>query len=153
VYLEDLRAGKSFSKARNPYILNNLKDFEGNYIEALGTGIPYMISLMAEIGKPPPAFEERGEFLVIFYSSDKKNEKTKTVINTKDKEITSTELYQEERQKLAMEYVKKNGSISNREYRSLSQVSESTAMRDLEDLVVRGSLKIVGKRRTRRYTI
>ncbi len=42
-----------------------------------------------------------------------------------------------------------NLSVLNREYRDLTGVSEQTAMRDLEMLVEQGTLKKVGKTRSR----
>ncbi len=60
---------------------------------------------------------------------------------------------QKRRFALAMRYVQEHGSITNGEYRQLTGVSINTALRDLEVLVSRGSLKIVGKRRGRRYEL
>jgi predicted HTH transcriptional regulator len=53
---------------------------------------------------------------------------------------------------LAMQHVQQYGSITSGEYRELKEVSENTATRDLELLVQRGALKIVGKTRGRKYT-
>src|SRR6266516_691449 len=44
-------------------------------------------------------------------------------------------------------------SVLNREYRDLTGVSEQTAMRDLEMLVEQGTLKKVGKTRSRQYKL
>jgi predicted HTH transcriptional regulator len=52
-----------------------------------------------------------------------------------------------------MRYVHEKGSISNREYRALTNVSESTGMRDLDILVSRGALRAVGQKRARRYLL
>ncbi len=43
--------------------------------------------------------------------------------------------------------------VLNREYRDLTGVSEQTAMRDLEMLVEQGTLKKVGKTRSRQYKL
>jgi predicted HTH transcriptional regulator len=59
----------------------------------------------------------------------------------------------EQRFTLIMQYVREHEQITNREYRQLADVSESTALRDLETLVERGSLQRVGKRRGRHYRL
>lgn len=52
-----------------------------------------------------------------------------------------------------MRYVQEHGSITNREYRGLTGVSEQTANRDLEALAVQGVLLSVGAKRGRRYKL
>lgn len=59
----------------------------------------------------------------------------------------------QERQALALRYVHEHGSISNQQYRELTGVSDRTALRDLEALVMRGVLRTIGKRRGRRYVL
>ena len=54
---------------------------------------------------------------------------------------------------IALVRVREHEQITNREYRQLAGVSESTALRDLETLVERGSLQRVGKRRGRHYRL
>jgi predicted HTH transcriptional regulator len=59
----------------------------------------------------------------------------------------------DERLKAAMQHVHTQGSITNRDYRAITGVSESTGMRDLEILVKRGSLRAVGQKKARRYIL
>jgi predicted HTH transcriptional regulator len=59
----------------------------------------------------------------------------------------------EERQQLALRYVHEHGSITNKEYRAITGASENTALRDLDDLIERGSLRGLGKRRARHYKL
>lgn len=47
----------------------------------------------------------------------------------------------------------RNLSITNKEYRNLTGVSETTALRDLEVLVGRGSIRPAGKGRVRSYLL
>lgn len=56
-----------------------------------------------------------------------------------------------QRHRLALEYITEHGSITNREYRTITSVSERTAARDLETLVEQGSLRAFGKLRSRTY--
>jgi predicted HTH transcriptional regulator len=60
-------------------------------------------------------------------------------------------LIQSRRQEIGLRYIQEHGAITNMEYRNLTGVSESTAMRDLEVLVEQGTLRAVGKRRGRKY--
>lgn len=53
-----------------------------------------------------------------------------------------------ERQKMALDYVKEHGRITNREYRELCDVGADTAHRDLLDLVNKGVLKREGSGRS-----
>ena len=62
-------------------------------------------------------------------------------------------LDQKARFNLAMRYVHENDSITNREYRKMTNISEQTANRDLETLVAQGLLKRVGKTRGRAYKL
>jgi predicted HTH transcriptional regulator len=59
----------------------------------------------------------------------------------------------DKRRAMAMRYVQEHGSITNRDYRELTGVSEQTANRDLEALVVQGGLTKVGEKRGRRYRL
>jgi len=45
----------------------------------------------------------------------------------------------------AIEYLQKNGKITNEEYRKLTKVSDTTAVRDLDELERLGLVKQVGK--------
>ncbi|TRZ89278.1 MAG: DeoR family transcriptional regulator [Methanosarcinales archaeon] len=58
-----------------------------------------------------------------------------------------------ERQQKAMNYVKKNGNITNKEYVEINNISRETAKRDLSDLVEKSVLKIEGKGRGMYYVI
>ena len=46
-----------------------------------------------------------------------------------------------ERQVKAIEYLKLNTSITNKEYQSLFDITDRTALRDLDDLVTKGLVK------------
>jgi predicted HTH transcriptional regulator len=59
----------------------------------------------------------------------------------------------DKRKSIGMRYVQEHGSITNREYRELTGVSEQTGNRDLEALVEQGALVKVGTKRGRRYKL
>jgi ATP-dependent DNA helicase RecG len=51
----------------------------------------------------------------------------------------------------AVLWVKRHGSITNRQYRELNGVSNKTAYLELADLIRRGGLRQEGTGKTRRY--
>ena len=166
ITLTELQQGKVRSKLRNPVIGTVLRDFPDGYMERVGSGITYMIDQMRKLGCPEPRFKEQGEIVVTFLKASPPIEDTSRtehvssqlpIISStrRDTRASSTELdfAREERQKLALRFVHEHGSIANKEYRTATGVSESTARRDLEKLVERGSLRAFGDKRTRRYKL
>ena len=57
------------------------------------------------------------------------------------------------RQQGAIVYLREQGRITNREYRSLFEVSYDTAYRDLRDLLEKGLVKRQGKGRATYYVL
>ncbi|MCK4247627.1 MAG: hypothetical protein KAX04_03720 [Methanomicrobia archaeon] len=56
------------------------------------------------------------------------------------------------RQKIALEYAKKYGKITNREYRNLfPRITDKTVYRDLQDMVKKGLIKPIGIKKGRYY--
>ncbi len=171
IKLEDIRRGKVGSKLRNPVIGTVLRDFPGGYMERVGSGISYMIEQMRKLGRPDPQFKEQGEIVVMFLRA---RESGGNVVSSPQPELWSdlplagSGLGKEsnssnriagvvstigERQRLALRYVHEHGSITNKQYRAITGVSENTALRDLDALVEQGSLKAIGKRRSRHYRL
>ena len=58
-----------------------------------------------------------------------------------------------ERQKKAIEYIKKKGSVSNKEYRNIFKISAATAKRELQDLVKKNICKTRGAGPSLKYII
>lgn len=56
-----------------------------------------------------------------------------------------------ERQKIALDFLKERGRITNREYREVCNVGADTAHRDLLDLINKGILKREGSGRSVYY--
>jgi predicted HTH transcriptional regulator len=167
VTLPELQQGKVRSRLRNPIIGTVLRDLPGGYMERVGSGINYMLDQMRKLGRPEPQFREQGEIIVIFLN---------TPLSTKDFPHTAPALSEQsvvghteerdlllpgkgqdsikvERQQLALRYIHEHGSITNKVYRAITGASENTALRDLDELVERGSLRAVGKRRARHYKL
>jgi ATP-dependent DNA helicase RecG len=128
--------------SRNPRLVNGL--YQWGYIEELGLGIDRMIEDMVSAGHTPPKFEAKSHrFSVILY-------------NTKDasRAVQAWEQNMNERQIKAVEYLQRQGSITNRDYRDLCpHVGPETLRLDLADLVSKGILLKIGDKRGTRYIL
>jgi len=127
--------------SRNPRIVGSL--FHWGYIEELGLGIDRMIEEMLQSGHKQPTFDARPySFTVTLYNARERLPvfADGTVLNS--------------RQARAMQYVRDHGSITNREYRTLSpDVSPETIRLDLADLVDRGLLLKIGSKKGTYYIL
>lgn len=118
------------SLPRNPLIAEPL--FRTQYIEKAGTGTTDMIDDCVNAGLPEPKFEQCGPHFVVTLWRD--------WLTTK----VLDEMGLNERQKSAVAIVKSLGKINNKTYRESFEVTDRTALRDLNDLVDKGALKKVG---------
>jgi ATP-dependent DNA helicase RecG len=127
--------------SRNPRMVNGL--FQWGYIEELGLGIDRMMEVMQQAGHKPPSFDARPySFAVTLYNAREKQVAPAWTRNTNH------------RQARALQYIRENGSITNREYRSLCQgVSAETLRLDLVDLVEQGILLKVGSKKGTYYIL
>ena len=139
ITIPDLLQLRVPSRPRNPLIAGFLRDIPG-YMERAGSGIRLMITEMRQLGLPDLDFVEQHEFVVIF-----RNGVPPTSADPAGLTPWNT------RQLRGLAQVQQVGSISNSEYRALTGASETTALRDLTDLVHHGSLVARGKKRGLRY--
>lgn len=177
ITLERLRQGEAPSMPRNPILASTLKDMPGGYMERVGSGIRFMINQMLASDLPEPEFKEQGEFVVTFFKNREaatlgstkslaptQSEQPLALTNTKvatnasvnlseaiEAKVLAGSLSPSERRVMAMDFVRQNGSISHKQYRELTGVAETTAIRDLEALVENGSLRKIGSGPKRRY--
>lgn len=127
--------------SRNPRLVNGL--FQWGYIEELGLGIDRMMEVMEQAGHSPPKFDARPySFAVTLHNERKKPKPPEWTRNTNH------------RQARALQYIRENGSITNREYRTLIQgVSAETLRLDLADMVEKSILIKVGSKKGTYYIL
>lgn len=117
--------------------------------EKLGTGFERIREICKEDNAPFPVIEfNKNYFYVTFRQSQE-------YLEMAERERAWEKLIAvlNERQKKAVDYVKENGRITNREYVKINDISRETAKRDLSDLVDKGLLKTVGRGRSLHYVI
>lgn len=83
--------------------------------------------------------------MVCFYRSEEKADKKPIKADKKPIKIV--------RENLIIDYVKNNGSISNKEARELLGLADSTTKRVLKEMVDKDILAVEGERKARRYHI
>jgi ATP-dependent DNA helicase RecG len=127
--------------SRNPRMVSGL--FQWGYIEELGLGIDRMIEVMEQAGHQPPNFDARPySFAVTLLNEREKPKPPEWMRNTNH------------RQARALQYIRENGSITNREYRQLCEgVSAETLRLDLADMVEKGILMKVGSNKGTHYIL
>ncbi|NJR12757.1 hypothetical protein HC776_02525 [bacterium] len=127
--------------SRNPRIVNGL--FQWGYIEELGLGIDRMIEVMEQAGREPPYFDARPYSFSVTLNSER--EKHRPLDWTRSAN---------HRQSRALQYIRENGSITNREYRILCEgVSAETLRLDLASMVDRGQVIKVGSKKGTHYIL
>lgn len=131
--------------SRNPRIVNGL--FHWGYIEELGLGIDRMIEDMLAAGHPKPIFRATPySFTVILKNT---LERPQVAPSPRDWGVPLNQ-----RQMRALQYVEREGRITNREYRQLCPgVSPETLRLDLADLVQKGLLLKIGDKRGTYYIL
>jgi len=134
---EDLKRDHK-SILRNPQIGKSF--FLIKFIEQWGTGTNRMIEQCLGHGLPEPLFEEVvGDFVVTF----RRYNITEEILNELNK-----------RQRKAIEYLVAQKRITNKEYRELnSNISDRTALNDLNELVDKGIIVAKGEKRYRYYIL
>jgi ATP-dependent DNA helicase RecG len=121
--LDDLRDAHP-SVPNNPLIAESL--YLARYIEKAGSGTQRMIELCREAALPEPSFELRADSFVITLWRDWLTNEVLTQLDVND------------RQRLAIMYLKTHGKISNTEYQQVADAIKKTATRDLNDLKKKG---------------
>lgn len=115
--------------------------YKGGHIEAWGRGTIKVIEECEKHGLIEPLIEERNGGVSITIFKDIYNEKYLSNLDIND------------RQKKAVQYIKENGFMTNTIYRDLYEVTDRTALRDIEELMKLFILKKIGAGRSTQYVI
>lgn len=121
--------------SRNPTLVKVLNRVK--YIEAIGDGINRIYDAVREHPLKPkmPLFRDVGENVIAaLFAAD---------LSKIEKEELKPEL--NERQEKAIKYLKLKGKINNKEYQVVCGTNRVTAFRDLNDLVGKGLVEMVGR--------
>ncbi|NYB52070.1 MAG: putative DNA binding domain-containing protein [Methanobacteriaceae archaeon] len=135
--VEDLKKAHD-SIRRNPLVAKCF--YRIGFVEEWGTGTQRIIKSCLENGLPEPLFEIKSGSLVVIIRKYKYAQLRKSEIG--------------ERQKKAIDYLLKNGRITNEEYRRINpDIGRYTALKDLKDLVSKGVITAEGKGRYTYYIL
>ena len=124
---------------RNPLVAEPL--YLARYIEKAGSGTLDMIEKCSEAFLPAPDFEERaGQFVTTIWR-DWLTEEVIVLLGLND------------RQRAAMNRIHQERRLTNAGYQEITSTSRATAKRDLEDLVRKGVLVLMGAGRGAFYNM
>ena len=133
---------KNFSETcmhRNPITYRLLNDSQWG--EGLNLGVKAMYRVMRQNKLPDPFFEVLGTVFRITLFGPLSSRKARPYGTANN------------RQKKAVEYLKKHESITAPQYAKIAGISHPTAITDLNELVAFGTLTQVGKGRSSRYLL
>jgi ATP-dependent DNA helicase RecG len=131
-------------------LLEDLPDEDGRVIcENRGTGITAMLEALRAAGMEPPRFDDRRTtFRLAFSNASLLDDATLAWLNR----FAAYDL--NDAQRLALAYLRREGRLTNADYRRLNPGLDSAEVtRQLADLVRRGLLDQHGTRRWTRYTL
>jgi len=131
---------ENLSKPKNTLLADVF--YKAGFIESWGRGTIKIMEKCQDQGLPEPDFEEdHGVFVVKFYQ-DKWNEENLRKLGIKERQIK------------AVMYAKEEKSINLASFKTIvSDVSEKTLYRDLQELVSKGILKELGEKKGRKYEL
>jgi len=136
--LEALKRSHS-SRPRNPIIADVC--FRGGYIDAWGRGTIKIIDTCKQADLPEPEMKELdGGFIITLFKD-----------NITPEQLTKLGL--NDRQVKAVLLIKEKGKITNSEYQILNEVSDRTALRDIEELTEKGILIKEGEKKGTYYKL
>ena len=136
--VEKLR-GAHESRPRNKLIARLF--FLIKTIEQWGTGTNEMIDACVGYDLPEPLFEDTGSSFIVTFRKSRFTEEVLEGLDLND------------RQHRAIGYVKERTEITNKIYREINKVGKVIAVAELNDLVTKGVLRIVGKGRSTKYVL
>jgi ATP-dependent DNA helicase RecG len=131
---------------RNRALMRLMEDT--HLVENRGSGIDAMIAAMRQANLEPPRFQDkRSSFWVVFRNHTLMNPEAIAWLN----QFASHPL--NDRQRVALAYLRLNGQITNGEFQRLNHVDSVTANRELRGLVQTGLVTQNSTRRWAFYTL
>ncbi|HLC55043.1 MAG TPA: RNA-binding domain-containing protein [Candidatus Nanoarchaeia archaeon] len=130
----------TISVQRNPITYRFLRDM--GYVEGLGTGISRMKNQMRKAGLNDPEFKFTESFFRIILSN--KKGVRKPIYEIRDLN---------ERQKKALEYLKKNKSLKAKTYSEINNVSYATSVNEINEMIHFNYIKKIGSYRGAYYIL
>ncbi len=121
----------------NPDIANTF--FRAGYVESWGRGTIKIIEKCNEQGLPNPEFSNTGNDFWLIFRKDIYNEEFLKSIKLNHRQLS------------ALLFWKKEKEITNSMYSKKYNITDRTALRDLNDLVKKGLLKKIGEKKKTKY--
>ena len=125
------------SLPRNPIIADVC--FKAGYIDTWGRGTLKIFNSCREAALPEPEIKPLDGGVLVTLYKDYLNEEQLRKLGLNERQIK------------AVEFVKENGKITNKEYQKLNDVSERTALRDFDELTNKSILNKRGEKKGTYY--
>ena len=143
VTVENLEEEQS---TRNARLMRMMEDM--HIVENRGSGIKAMLQSLREANLEPPRFyDRRSSFRVTFLNHTLMNPESIAWLNQ------FSHIPLDDRQRLALVYLRHNGSITNSEYRRLNHIDTTAAGQELRGLVQTNLVEQKGVGRWTTYTL
>ncbi|MDY6974000.1 MAG: ATP-binding protein [Thermodesulfobacteriota bacterium] len=143
VTLENLEEEHS---TRNARLMRMMEDM--HIVENRGSGIRAMLMVMREANLEPPGFDDRrSSFRVTFRNHTLMNPEAIAWLNQ------FSDISLDDRQRLALVYLRQRRRITNSDYRRLNHVDSTVASQELRGLVQAGLIEQKGVGRWTTYTL
>jgi len=136
--IESLKTEHS-SFPKNPLIASVF--YYAGFIERWGSGTKRMIDLCKVQGLPEPVFKEEFGGISVYFHKDIYTEEYLRKFGLNERQI------------IAVMYVKERGRITNKEYQDINNVSNKTAYLELSNTVGMAIFKVEGKGKSTTYTL
>lgn len=126
----DMLVKEHYTYHRNPKVADIF--YRAGLIERYGSGVERIIAAFCDAGMPPPEFSSMPLGFILTMRKDMLNESSLREMGLNDRQV------------IAVKWIKEKGSITSGEYRTLTGVSAATVLRDLRALVDSGILEREG---------
>ncbi len=127
------------SISRNPLIMNVF--YLAGFVEEYGSGFERIRNALKQQDLPEPSISENRMGFILQFNKREEPEEFPYIENLN------------ERQKKAVDYLKKEGRISNKIYQEINNTSKNTSIRDLNEMIEKKLLIRIGDGRSLYYIL